>query len=691
MSGSGSTVKDIVVSAVTSGGHSIEVYANGTVKTLDGEEAGTGKMWVLYQWMPLEDWVFTYMNSNGDSDLDSGTSYYIYLADVTVDGSTTEYSTPSSFEPTATAYFFIKFVEDVNANTYVTSILTETQRSEGFWISGTGSDVAEAFSDACNKYGFELNMNLQDGNYLKGWLGSFLGLSDVKLSNGDWNNWSQFYWNTSTQSWTYGDCMGHYDPEVTKYFCLVRQVTEEDNATAGTSVTPSDAPISYMENGCTVSFVDGDGNVIKTQNVSYFGSATAPTTVTKSSSGNTKYTFTGWDKTFSQVTGDITVTAQFRAVGSAAVTGVTITSSQSIMQIGSTYAFKAQVLPSDAADITVTWTSSNDAVATVDSNGLVTAVSSGTVTISVTTNDGNKTAVVKVTVQPPAGSVSSISLDCSFIALQNGDSVTLTANTLPDDASDSTVSWSSSDESVATVDSNGKVKVVSDSGTAVITVKTNDGGLTATCKVVAISDTSEIIIADISGTGDDSYTVKITKAQLEKLIEEGSTYTIISDIGTVTLSADVLENIADDDASLSVSVYDYDGLTDAQKKVIGSNTVYEYLMNDGSISDLGGEVTVSIPYILDDGESADDIRIYSVDWKGNVEEFECTYDSSKGEITFTTEHFSLYFASISSESSSGSDLGSSGSGDLAIYAGIAVVIIVIILLAGFAIYKRNKA
>ena len=140
----------------------------------------------------------------------------------------------------------------------------------------------------------------------------------------------------------------------------------------------------------------------------------------------------------------------------------------------------ATVNPSNATNKNVTWSSSDNAVATVD-NGKVTAVKAGTATITVTTEDGNKTATCKVTVKAKTYPVESVTLDKTEAELTEGEQTTLTATVNPSNATNKNVTWSSSDNAVATVD-NGKVTAVK-AGTATITVTTEDGNKTATCKV----------------------------------------------------------------------------------------------------------------------------------------------------------------------------------------------------------------
>ena len=140
----------------------------------------------------------------------------------------------------------------------------------------------------------------------------------------------------------------------------------------------------------------------------------------------------------------------------------------------------ATVNPSNATNKNVTWTSSDNAVATV-ANGKVTAVKAGTATITVKTEDGNKTATCTVTVTAKTYPVESVTLDKTSVELTEGAETTLTATVNPSNATNKNVTWTSSDNAVATV-SNGKVTAVK-AGTATITVKTEDGNKTATCTV----------------------------------------------------------------------------------------------------------------------------------------------------------------------------------------------------------------
>ena len=164
-----------------------------------------------------------------------------------------------------------------------------------------------------------------------------------------------------------------------------------------------------------------------------------------------------------------------------AVTGVNVTPATKTLDVGEEVQLTAEVLPHDATNKTVSWSSNNTSKATVSSTGLVTAKALGTATITATTADGGYTSTCTITVVNSVVSVTSVSLSVSSKTLTVDEEFVLTATVSPSDATNKSVNWSSSNTSVATVN-NGTVlaKAV---GTATITVTTVDGSKTATCTV----------------------------------------------------------------------------------------------------------------------------------------------------------------------------------------------------------------
>ena len=169
--------------------------------------------------------------------------------------------------------------------------------------------------------------------------------------------------------------------------------------------------------------------------------------------------------------------------GSVAVTGVTISDATATITTGSTKTLTATVAPEDATNKSVRWTSSDDAIASVDDEGVVTAVAAGSATITVTTVDGNFTATCAVTVEAATIAVTGVTVspESDTISLASTPAqITCTATVAPADATDKSVTWSSSDEAVATVDSDGVVTALT-VGTTTITATTTDGSFTDTC------------------------------------------------------------------------------------------------------------------------------------------------------------------------------------------------------------------
>jgi uncharacterized protein YjdB len=170
------------------------------------------------------------------------------------------------------------------------------------------------------------------------------------------------------------------------------------------------------------------------------------------------------------------------AVNKIAVTGVKLDKKSSLtLTEGETATLTATVSPSNATDKSVAWSSTIPECVSVK-DGVITALKRGNALISATTADGGYIASCSVTVEPAAGSVTGVTLNTTVIEVNVGETETLTATVSPDDATNKKVTWSSSDESIATVDANGVV-TGKKNGAATITVTTEDFGYKASCTV----------------------------------------------------------------------------------------------------------------------------------------------------------------------------------------------------------------
>ena len=186
------------------------------------------------------------------------------------------------------------------------------------------------------------------------------------------------------------------------------------------------------------------------------------------------------------------------------VESVSVSPNTASLTIGETLQLKASVSPSSATKKDVNWSSSKSSVASVSASGLVTAVSEGTATITATA-DGKK-GECTVSVSKGIIEVSEIKLNKTELKLYEGEEETLTATVLPENATDKTVTWSSSDKSIATVES-GKVKAVK-KGEATITAKAGDKSV----------DIKVVVLAPISG-------ISLNKDDIELYIGETETLT----------------------------------------------------------------------------------------------------------------------------------------------------------------------
>ena len=171
--------------------------------------------------------------------------------------------------------------------------------------------------------------------------------------------------------------------------------------------------------------------------------------------------------------GDKSATCEITVVATP-VTSVTLNKTSASVKAGETVTLTATVKPDDATDKTVTWSTSDATVATV-SNGVVTAKKVGTATI--TAKAGDKSATCEITVVSTP--VTAVTLNKTSVSLKAGETVTLTATVKPDDATDKTVTWGSSDESVAKVE-NGIVTAI---GKGLSTITAKAGDTSATCMV----------------------------------------------------------------------------------------------------------------------------------------------------------------------------------------------------------------
>lgn len=164
-------------------------------------------------------------------------------------------------------------------------------------------------------------------------------------------------------------------------------------------------------------------------------------------------------------------------------TGISINQQSLSIGMEQTVTLEATVTPEDADDRMVTWSSSDPTVATVSEEGEVRGIKAGTANITATSNSGGYTAICIVTVSNEKYvAVTSVSIDKGTLTLSVGKKEILTATILPENATTQNVTWTSQDNTIATVSTTGEVTAVA-VGTTMIKVVTLDGEYADVCEV----------------------------------------------------------------------------------------------------------------------------------------------------------------------------------------------------------------
>lgn len=299
---------------------------------------------------------------------------------------------------------------------------------------------------------------------------------------------------------------------------------------------------------------------------------------------------------------------------------------EATLQKGETLTLTATVLPENAEDKTVTWHSSSDAVAEVDENGTVTAIETGEAVI--TAEAGGFKAECRITVVGIP--VETITLNETVIELNKGETFKLEAEVSPENADYEGLSWTSSDEDVATVSQEGLVTAVA-SGDAVISVSTGD--ISAECTVTVIGKPVESI-------SFDTYSLEM---------EPGDTYYIItmispgdaddktliwssSDENVATVSDGTVTAIAPGSAEITAScgtAYATCYVTVNESAQPGSAQIGDFYYSDGTWSPQLDNSKTLIGIVFYVGDPAKDDAMLRADYPG------CTHGLVVSIVEFT--------------------------------------------------------
>ncbi len=349
-------------------------------------------------------------------------------------------------------------------------------------------------------------------------------------------------------------------------------ITEGENMQLTATVLPTNATnrtVTWRSSNTSVATVNSNG------------------VVTGINAGSATITATTADGT--NLSASCTVTVQPSFIYA---TSISLNKTSAEITEGNTLQLTATVLPTNATNRTVTWSTSNSNIATVNSNGLVTAIAPGSVTITARTNDGtNLTASCAVTVKPSVIYATSISLNKTSAEITEGNTLQLTATVLPTNATNRTVTWSTSNSNIATVNSNGKVTAIAP-GLATITARTNDGtNLTASC---AVTVKPQVVLAT-------SISLNETSAELTS----GNTMQLTA---TVLPSNASNKTVTWSTSNSNIATVNSNGLVTA---IAPGSAIITARTTDGTNLSATCSVTVN-SFLLGDANSSGDITITDV-------------------------------------------------------------------------------
>ena len=381
--------------------------------------------------------------------------------------------------------------------------------------------------------------------------------------------------------------------------------TEEADLNVGESIVLSATIVPYYAENQTITWSSSDGSIASAENGTVKALHSGEAVIT-ASTANGK-------------TAECTIT-----VPGTKVTGVSLDPSEAQMHIGETLQLEETVIPENADNQNVMWSSSNEAVASVDEDGLVTAEDAGTAIITVTTEDGDKTAQCTITVLKTA--VTGVSLDQTVAHMYVRETLQLKETVAPENADNKDVTWSSSDEAVASVNENGLV-TAKNAGTATITVTTEDGGKTAECVItVEAVPVQQIKLEPISTTLPLGKTLALKSQVLpENATNPGITWTS-SEPSIASVDADgTVKALKTGTVTITAAAVDGSGITGTSEITvivipvtgIKLNRTTASIQDDGTIT-LHAEVLPADATYKTITWRSDNPQVAAVDAKGKV-------------------------------------------------------------------------
>ncbi len=202
------------------------------------------------------------------------------------------------------------------------------------------------------------------------------------------------------------------------------------------------------------------------------------------------------------------------------ITAININPPNSSIEVGQTQQLTANITPSNATNQSLSWTSNNNSVATVDGNGLVTAVAEGSAVITALALDGSGVSgTANITVSVANVPVTGIEVTPETSTVEVGQPVSLIATILPANATNTNVNWITSNNSLATVDGSGNVTTLAVGNVTITAISVENGSITDSAVITIVPanvPVTGILVFPVNSTinvgGNQQFTVSVLPA-----------------------------------------------------------------------------------------------------------------------------------------------------------------------------------
>ncbi len=330
----------------------------------------------------------------------------------------------------------------------------------------------------------------------------------------------------------------------------------------------------------------------------------------------------------------------FAMIPSVAMASIILNHDTLDMTAGNTAQLTATANPSNATNKDlITWESSNTNIATVNAAGVVTAKAAGNVTITAVFDRdtlADLTAACSITVSAvTTGNTGSTSTSGGG----GGGGVGVKLPTAPE-------AQNTAGRTVVSTTVEGKT--LNGKTTMTVPVDSVATMLESAKKAEAAGQKSVMEFAGTGASGSNQVVFDIPNAALKQIATESKADVMVkSDLATLTFDQKAVETVngaGSGDVSINISKVDTTNLSNEVKAKVGDRPVYDFSVKTGNttVSQFGGNVTVSVPYTLQAGEDADAIVVYYVNSTGELEPMRGHYSAATGTVDFVTDHFSQY-------------------------------------------------